>query len=64
MRTKKDSLLLHDVKVTAAFINSDSFWSSQVAQIDMAPSEADGSWEFDMVPVIGNHIVKLGGGKI
>ena len=63
MRTKKDSLLLHDVKVTAAFINSDSFWSSQVAQIDMAPSEADGSWEFDMVPVIGNHIVKLGGGE-
>jgi len=63
MRTEKDSLLLHDVKVTAAFINSHPFWTSQVAQIDMAPSDADGSWEFDMVPVIGNHIVKLGGGE-
>ena len=29
----------------------------------MAPSEADGSWEFDMIPVIGNHIVKLGNGE-
>ena len=29
----------------------------------MAPSDADGSWEFEMVPVIGNHIVKLGNGE-
>ncbi len=63
IRKDKDSLLLHDVKLTASFINSDSFWASQVAQIDMAQSEADGSWEFDMVPVIGNHIVNLGNGE-
>ena len=62
IRKDKDSLLLHDVKLTAAFINSNPFWASQVAQIDMAPSEADGSWEFDMVPVIGNHVVNLGNG--
>ena len=29
----------------------------------MARSDADGSWEFEMVPVIGNHIVKLGDGE-
>jgi len=63
MRKEKDSLLLHEVKITAEFINSDSFWTSQVAQIDMAPSEADGTWEFDMVPVVGNHIVNLGNGE-
>jgi cell division protein FtsQ len=63
MRKDKDSLLLHDVKQTAAFINSHPFWASQVTQIDMAQSEADGSWEFDMVPVIGNHIVNLGNGE-
>ena len=63
MRKDRDSLLLHDVKLTAAFINSHPFWASQVAQVDMAPSEADGSWEFDMVPLIGNHIVKLGSGE-
>jgi cell division protein FtsQ len=63
MRTEKDSLLLHDVKTTAAFINSNPFWTSQVAQIDITPSDVDDSWEFDMVPVIGNHIVKLGSGE-
>ena len=63
MRKEKDSLLLHEVKITAEFINNNPFWTSQVAQIDMAPSGADGSWEFDMVPVVGNHIVNLGNGE-
>ena len=62
-RAKKDSLLLHDIRITAQFISSDPFWTSQVAQIDVAPSNADGSLEFDMVPLIGNHIVKLGSGE-
>ncbi|MGZ8554177.1 MAG: cell division protein FtsQ/DivIB [Chitinophagaceae bacterium] len=62
-RTKKDSFLIHDIRTTAQFISSDSFWSSQVAQIHVTPSDADGSWEFEMVPVIGNHIVKLGNGE-
>jgi cell division protein FtsQ len=62
-RAKKDSLLIHDIRTTAQFISSDSFWSSQVAQIDVTRSHADGSWEFEMVPVIGNHLVKLGNGE-
>jgi len=63
MRKGNDSLLLHDIKNIAQFINGSPFWTSQVAQIDLARSEADGSWEFDMVPVIGNHIVNLGNGE-
>ncbi len=62
-RTLKDSLLMQDIRTTAQFITSNPFWESQVAQIDVAPSEADGSWEFEMVPMIGNHIVKLGSGE-
>ena len=63
IKTKKDSLLLQHIRTTAQFINYDLFWASQVAQVDMAPSDADGSWEFEMIPVIGNHIVKLGSGE-
>lgn len=62
-RVKKDSLLMQDIRMTAQFISQNSFWTSQVAQIDVAPSDADGSWEFEMVPVVGNHLVKLGSGE-
>jgi len=62
-RTQKDSLLMQDIRTTAQFISSNPFWASQVAQIDVAPSDADGSWEFEMVPMIGNHVVKLGSGE-
>jgi len=61
-RSKKDSLLIHDIRVTAEFISGNSFWASQVAQIDLAPS-GGGSLEFEMVPVVGNHMVKLGSGE-
>lgn len=54
----RDSLLLQQVKNTAAFIRKDSFWMSQVAQIDISK---DGKME--MVPVVGNHLVKLGEGE-
>src|SRR5688572_1220080 len=60
IQSKKDSVLLSDIKITAEFINKDSFWTAQVAQIDMKPSDADASWEFEMTPVVGNHIIKLG----
>jgi cell division protein FtsQ len=53
----KDSVLLRDIKNTAWFILNDPFWMSQVAQIDITPER-----NFEMVPVIGNHIVKLGNG--
>jgi cell division protein FtsQ len=62
-RRKKDSLLLHDIKNTAQFIKRNPFWSSQVAQIDLVRSDANGDYEFELVPLIGNHIVKLGNGE-
>ena len=53
----KDSALLNDVKKTASFILRDSFWMAQTEQIDITEDRT-----FEMVPTIGNHIVKLGNG--
>ncbi len=55
--SSKDSLLLNDVRTTANFIVHDPFWMSQVAQIDITADR-----NFEMVPVIGNHLVILGNG--
>ena len=54
---KKDSLLIASIKHMAAFIHADSFWNAQVAQVYIT---AGGT--FEMVPVVGNHIVVLGNG--
>lgn len=56
-RNINDSVLLNNVKSMADYIISSPFWSAQVAQIDITP---DG--KFEMIPVVGNHIVKLGDG--
>lgn len=53
-----DSLLLNNVKTTAIFIVNDSFWMAQVAQVDINEDRT-----FDMIPVVGNHTVKLGDGN-
>jgi cell division protein FtsQ len=53
-----DSLLLKQVTNVAVFIANDPFWMSQVAQIDITE---DGN--FEMVPLVGNHLVKLGTGE-
>ncbi len=53
-----DSALMNNVRVTANYIIHDPFWMSQVAQIDITPER-----NFEMVPVVGNHLVKLGDGE-
>ncbi|MEJ0101811.1 MAG: hypothetical protein WDO19_04270 [Bacteroidota bacterium] len=53
--TQKDSMLLSDVKTVAQFISTDSFWTSQASEIDITPER-----NFEMIPVIGNHLVKIG----
>lgn len=53
-----DSLLLKHVTGVANYIINDPFWMSQVVQIDITN---DGT--FEMVPLVGNHIVKLGNGE-
>ncbi|MFI5133945.1 MAG: cell division protein FtsQ/DivIB [Chitinophagales bacterium] len=54
----KESALLNEVKKTAEFIMNDPFWMSQVAQIDITADK-----NFEMIPVVGNHTVKLGNGE-
>ena len=53
----KDSILLNDVRGTASFILNDSFWMAQTEQIDITEDR-----NFEMIPTIGDHIVKLGKG--
>ena len=54
----KDSVLLTDVKTTANYIINNPFWMAQVAQVDITPEKT-----FEMIPVVGNHLVKLGNGE-
>jgi cell division protein FtsQ len=54
---RKDSVLVNNVIQIAQFIQNDSFWMSQVAQIDITPAR-----DFEMIPVVGDHLVKLGNG--
>jgi len=56
--SKRDSLLLNEVRSAASFILHDPFWISQVAQIDITPER-----NFEMIPVVGNHTVILGDGE-
>ncbi len=53
-----DSLFLKQVTNVAEFIENNPFWMSQVAQIDITD---DGN--FEMIPLVGNHLVKLGNGE-
>ena len=55
---RKDSALLGQVKEVARFIYSNDFWNSQVGQIDITPDR-----KFELIPVIGDHIIKLGAGE-
>jgi len=53
-----DSLLLNNIRVAANYIMNDPFWMSQVSQIDITADR-----DFEMIPVVGNHLVKLGNGE-
>lgn len=53
-----DSILLQQTKVVAQFIYGNQFWNAQIGQIDITPEG-----KFELIPVIGNHIIKLGRGE-
>lgn len=52
---KGDSLVLQQVIQLSKYIVADSFWMAQIAQVDVTPSA-----NFELVPVIGNHIISIG----
>lgn len=53
-----DSLLLDQIRRIGGFIGQDSFWMAQVAQVDITPQR-----NFEIIPVIGRHIVEFGTGE-
>lgn len=52
---KGDSLVLKQVIEIGKYIVNDSFWMAQIAQVDVTPSAT-----FEIIPVLGNHIVSIG----
>lgn len=54
----QDSLLFTDVKNVATYIKNDPFWMSQVAQVNITQER-----NFELSPVVGNHLIKIGDGK-
>lgn len=54
--TKKvDTLLMQSVILLSTLINTDSFLTAQIAQIDIVPNH-----QFEMIPVIGDHLIQFG----
>lgn len=51
----KDSAVLQDVKHIAQYIQQDSFWMAQVAQVDITPKHT-----YELIPVLGNQVINLG----
>lgn len=56
--TGADSVLLTHVRDLANYINNDPFWKLQVAQVDISADKT-----FEMIPLVGNHVIKLGNGE-
>jgi len=50
-----DSILLKDVISLSNYIYADTFWNAQIAQVDVVNGN-----EFEMIPVIGNHVIRFG----
>lgn len=55
---RADSAFLNTVTSAANFIVADPFWMAQVAQMHITPVR-----NFEMIPVVGNHQVKMGNGE-
>ena len=57
--TGNDSALAHDIKTIALYVQQNNFWNSQVSQLDITNCGYN-CWQFEMVPLVGNHTVRLG----
>ena len=56
--TGQDSLLTSGILRLSAYIRTDSFWTAQIAQIDITPAKT-----FELEPEIGNHRITFGDGS-
>jgi len=53
-----DSVLVRDIINISDYLAHDAFWTAQISQTDIQP---DGT--FEMIPVVGNHIIQFGDGS-
>ena len=52
-----DSVLMQQIRQMSPFILANPFWMAQIGQIDITPNRT-----FEMIPVIGKHIIAFGDG--
>jgi cell division protein FtsQ len=55
LSARPDTVMLKQILTMSQLLVQDSFWSSQVAQIDYTPAQ-----EWELIPTVGDHIVQLG----
>jgi cell division protein FtsQ len=53
-----DSALVRDIINISDYLSHDTFWMAQVSQTDIQPDRT-----FEMIPVVGNHIIQFGDGS-
>ena len=53
--SKPDSAVLQDVKKIAQYIQQDSFWLAQIAQVDITPQGT-----YEIIPLLGNQVIRIG----
>ena len=56
--SKKDSALVSNIRNVSFFLLKNQFWMAQITQIDINASR-----EFEMTPMIGNHVIEFGNGN-
>jgi cell division protein FtsQ len=56
---KPDSSLLEGIVKLASFIQTDSFWMAQIAQININPHS-----KFEVVPLIGDQLIMIGDAEL
>lgn len=56
--SRKDSLLLQEIKEVAVFLYENEFWNAQIGQIDITQEG-----NFELIPVIGDHLIRIGRGE-
>ena len=57
LRNAKDTAFFDEVKAVAWYVYQNEFWQAQTGQIDITSDR-----KFEIIPVVGNHVVRLGDG--